>query len=278
MVIKKNEYGICTTTIMSNTLTTKEQDCARALLQLQQAPAQRLRAFHKLISEGYLRGKEVPDRSHLFALAPTPEKGVPDGVGTAPRGLVATAPIPAGTVITHYPAHTAVQDSAADPRSFILVPPFSGGDAVHYSILLSEPLGPLTHVVGDPAKADDPRWLAHMANDSCGNPFKKARTGEERFRAALTYFIVSSKRANAVIDTRTNPIPLVAARDIAAGEEILVSYGANYWLPADCPRRDKIIEDSIAWAQNNCRNLCGRAIATARAELPRVQKAIDHPL
>ena len=77
-------------------------------------------------------------------------------------------------------------------------------------------------VVGDPARREDASYLGHLANDAvtCLSP-------EERD----AYIQASTAAANVEpVLVESCHLALIASRSIPAGQEILYSYGAGYWL------------------------------------------------
>jgi len=80
----------------------------------------------------------------------------------------------------------------------------------------------LISLVGDPERASDPGYLGHFANDAvtCASPYLR-----EEYEAQ------SLARSNARhVTVEGCHYATLATRTIAAGEEVLVSYGADYWL------------------------------------------------
>ena len=74
-------------------------------------------------------------------------------------------------------------------------------------------------IVGNPKLFDEPHFLAHIINDGamCKRP-----------EASAVYEIASLSKANSLFD----PVCMAqfATRDIKVGDEILNTYGAEYWL------------------------------------------------
>mmetsp|Transcript_75648 Transcript_75648/g.245016 ORF Transcript_75648/g.245016 Transcript_75648/m.245016 type:complete len:285 (-) Transcript_75648:97-951(-) len=82
-------------------------------------------------------------------------------------------------------------------------------------------------VVGLPHLTSDPAYLGHMVNDAtrCAS-----RAPEELDR----YRKDSAAKCNATFEGLLDAVvAVVASRPIAAGEEVLVAYGAEYWLTLD---------------------------------------------
>ena len=74
-------------------------------------------------------------------------------------------------------------------------------------------------IVGNPALSKDPHFLAHLIND--GAMCKRAE-------AARVYDVASLTKANSIYDGVHKA--QFSIKDIKAGEEILYSYGEEYWL------------------------------------------------
>ena len=92
--------------------------------------------------------------------------------------------------------------------------------SISYRQLLLEPPGTGSLIIeGDPALVNDPHFLAHMINDGaqCKRP-----------EAAALYNTVSRNKMNCAF------CPVLGAhfsiRDIKAGDELLTTYGLDYWL------------------------------------------------
>ena len=81
---------------------------------------------------------------------------------------------------------------------------------------------PLTSLLGDPELVHDPAYLGHMLNDGA------TCTGE----AMRGLYRAESARACNVdaVQLEGCHLAIVATRDVARGEELLLSYGAAYWL------------------------------------------------
>lgn len=91
-------------------------------------------------------------------------------------------------------------------------------------------------LVGDPSLASDPAYCGHLCNDGAclglGPSSNSSDPADISDVDVAQYSRLSASRANAA------QLPLqggahfatVATRAIAAGEEVLISYGAGYWL------------------------------------------------
>jgi len=75
------------------------------------------------------------------------------------------------------------------------------------------------HITGNPQLKDDPHFIGHMINDGA--------TCRRRETMAI-YEDMSVMKANAVFDPFLNA--LFSYKIIRAGEEVLLSYGLEYWM------------------------------------------------
>ena len=77
-------------------------------------------------------------------------------------------------------------------------------------------------LVGDPSRAGDLAYLGHMLNDG-------ATCTSEALRSM--YLAESRARRNVEqVCLESCAMAMVATREIGQGEELLLSYGANYWI------------------------------------------------
>ena len=139
-------------------------------------------------------------------------------------GVFAKRDIPAFSYLTMYPcdgvrwqpielAQTTFEHGAGwDSGSIVM--------NLSYTQLLTPPpkTGNLA-IVGNPEMRQDPHFLAHLIND--GAMCKRAA-------AVRIYNLASEAKMNSLYD----PVyrAQFAVKDIKAGEEVLNSYGAEYWL------------------------------------------------
>ena len=159
----------------------------------------------------------------------------------AGKGVFAKCDMPAGSLATLYPgdavhieglplnpevAGGAEKDVwfAAESDGSLFVPPSEllkrGRD---YEIEVDSNFWP-TSLLGDPTKLDDSAYLGHMLNDgaTCDSNEKSAKAD---------YSIHSSRLRNAKqVCASGCHAAIVTTRDVAAGEELLLTYGANYWI------------------------------------------------
>ena len=81
---------------------------------------------------------------------------------------------------------------------------------------------PLTSVLGDPAETHDPAYLGHMLNDGAICPTEALR---------MTYVSESTRARNVEpVQLEGCHLAIVATRDLRRGEELVITYGAPYWL------------------------------------------------
>ena len=152
----------------------------------------------------------------------------------AGRGVFACQPIMAGTVATLYPgdalrwsqksleedmAWTLTDiDASFQPASAELLARGRDYEMEVCSAAASDPMS----IIGDPSRADDAAYLGHMINDG-------AFCTSESLRAE--YKLKSQAMRNAEqVDLVGCHTAIVATRDIQVGEELLLTYGANYWI------------------------------------------------
>ena len=152
-------------------------------------------------------------------------------------GLFATRDIRAGELITLYPGDallywkdgrearstskrvcSGVVFGAHIPMGERDADRVTSADARQYEVCATSTLS----CVGDPRLRDNPAYLGHFANDGavCAAP-----------EAAAAYRVATVAAANADHVTLEGcHLATQALRDIASGDEILVTYGAGYWL------------------------------------------------
>jgi hypothetical protein len=154
---------------------------------------------------------------------------MPSTVVAGQRGLFASCDCSQGDLLTCYPGdllilipdegdYTILTGAHVEDKKF---------EDKEYDIS-DELMGYLLHatddygVLGLPWLDDDPAYLGHFANDGAVNPTKA--------KDVDTYVSESLAKANVRHDMISCHMVTVATRDIAKGEEILVSYGPDYWM------------------------------------------------
>lgn len=153
----------------------------------------------------------------------------PSNVEGAGRGLFCTCGCREGDVLTCYPGDGLIQNDAID---FDII----WGDHVQdedrelydrddldldgYILQASDSFS----IVGLPALDKDPAYLGHLANDGA-----RPRCGAS---SIAEYVLNSNDRANAMHISWSDATHMVtvATRDIQPGEEVLVTYGPDYWM------------------------------------------------
>ncbi|KAL9189637.1 hypothetical protein ACHAXT_009312 [Thalassiosira profunda] len=89
-------------------------------------------------------------------------------------------------------------------------------------------------VMGHPALDDDPAYFGHFANDGAGHLASEAANAEMGVEEGIARYVLQSQdAANAMhkpVDESRLHVVTVATRDIKQGEEVLVTYGPDYWM------------------------------------------------
>jgi len=104
-------------------------------------------------------------------------------------------------------------------------------------------------VIGHPELNHDSSYLGHFTNDACRwlpPEFDSLPEADGDFSDEEAYEAASQSRANAMHTDLAEGLHMatVATRDIQKGEEVFVSYGADYWFEhAD---REELIGPSLA--------------------------------
>jgi len=170
----------------------------------------------------------VPDGQHWFqffgnnqealTLPPPPISIRPSQHG---RGVFADCDIPSRTVVTFYPAHylcervRGEEHTVSQPQG--LPPP-----DMAYRLALTDKLS----IVGCPDITNHPWFLGHMMNDPCSlEGLKKGKEGKW-----LVHYRQAEQRANVRWENDGECICVVTTQNIKAGEELLISYGSEYWF------------------------------------------------
>ena len=157
---------------------------------------------------------------------------------TAGTGLFAARDLPAGTLVALYPAHAigrGEQNVFYDTNRDYFKKQTSSGSLRPYrqSVLGDRSLfGVANDQIEDPFFIDaNPEqalvdgWTAHLVNDGA-----VCAAGEEE--SVVGYYGASLARRNCLI-VPVGPAPLMGyatTRDVEAGEELLTTYGAEYWV------------------------------------------------
>ena len=160
---------------------------------------------------------------------------------TAGTGLFAARDLPAGTLVALYPAHAigrGEQIVSYDTDTDYFKKQMSSGPAVdscpYRQIVLGDRslFGVANDQIEDPfyidANPEQPLvdgWTAHLVNDAV-----MCDAGDEE--SVVRYYEASLARRNCLI-VPVGPAPLMGyatTRDVEAGEELLTTYGAEYWV------------------------------------------------
>jgi hypothetical protein len=137
------------------------------------------------------------------------------------RGVFADVDIPRRTVVTFYPAHyvceqvKGAEHTVQHPQG---LPPMDPA----YRITINDTVS----LCGCPDITNNKYWLGHMLNDPCDfSLLKKGKEGKW-----LIHYRQAEQRANCRYNTDKDCLYLVTTQDIKAGQELMVSYGADYWF------------------------------------------------
>ena len=157
---------------------------------------------------------------------------------TAGTGLFAARDLPAGTLVALYPAHAigrGEQNVFYDTNRDYFKKQMSSGSLRPYrqSVLGDRSLfGVANDQIEDPffidANPEQPLvdgWTAHLVNDGA-----MCDAGDDD--SVVRYYKASLARRNCLI-VPVGPAPLMGyatTRDVEAGEELLTTYGAEYWV------------------------------------------------
>ena len=157
---------------------------------------------------------------------------------TAGTGLFAARDLPAGTLVALYPAHAigrGEQNVFYDTnRDYFKKQASSGslrpyrqnvlGDRSLFGVANDQIEDPF-FIDANPEQALVDGWTAHLVNDGA-----VCAAGEEE--SVVGYYGASLARRNCLI-VPVGPAPLMGyatTRDVEAGEELLTTYGAEYWV------------------------------------------------
>jgi len=171
----------------------------------------------------------VPEGQHWFQFLSNNQEALtlphPYPISVRPsqhgRGIFADCDIPSRTVITLYPAHYICEKVRGDehivqqPQG---LPPMDSA----YRITINDRIS----FTGCPDVISHPWFLGHMLNDPCDfSLLKKGREGKW-----LLHYRQSEQKANVRWENDGDCMYIVTTQDIKAGEELLVSYGSDYWF------------------------------------------------
>ena len=137
-------------------------------------------------------------------------------------GVFATRDVPAFTYLTMYPTD-GLKWAPIGVKTNHVAWGWLGEtkfDGEQYALAVPEPKGAeFLTILGDPSQKDNPHFLGHLINDG-------ARC--KSLKASAVYECVSLAKCNAIF------CPVVRAvfsiKSIEKGQEILIHYGAQYWV------------------------------------------------
>jgi hypothetical protein len=181
----------------------------------------------------------------------------PSSIPSAGNGIFATRDLSNGTTVALYPVHAfGIQFHTG--RCHIMT---SGPEDDSYDLqdssytlhlmsnrpildILAQDLKGLPFVDADPTQTITPGWWGHYLNDGSAICPSELTTQalvddansndkvKDSIRATIDYYDASLEAQNAIL-VPFGPAPLCAViitRDVAAGEELFVTYGHRYWL------------------------------------------------
>ena len=187
-------------------------------------------------------------------------------IPNAGRGLFATRTIQANEVITCYPGDAVLTSKPSVAGDFHVDGQDEGShdddddDWVEETVTWgshvdpsdrwdedavfdgNEKQGPLTHyacaindtysVMGLPALDDDTAYLGHFANDGAGHIALGQGDPSRGVEESIASYVIESIDTSNAMHKQVDGLHMatVATRTIAVGEEILVTYGPDYWL------------------------------------------------
>lgn len=98
----------------------------------------------------------------------------------------------------------------------------------HYACAISDTYS----VMGLPALDDDTAYLGHFANDGAGHIALGEGDPTQGVEESIASYVIESIDVSNAMHKEVDGLHMatVATRTIAVGEEILVTYGPDYWL------------------------------------------------
>lgn len=157
------------------------------------------------------------------------------GDGTLPRkytvgirpsayglGLFANEAIPTGICVTLYPAHVVGTTSGNGTVTMAIIE--DSAFDVRPEYMLKTPSGDV--ICGHPEMTYNKWFIGHMANDAADVAcFRKKR----EYESAVVYGLMS-QRANMRVEWYKGIPMMVTTRPVEANEELVWTYGVNYWF------------------------------------------------
>lgn len=164
-------------------------------------------------------------------------------------GVFATEAIPAGVLVTHYPAHAFSQRVTRDGEEGQAIMTFGTPSkkfkcrlerlCYSHAYSVDGAQGDRYLLIGDPARHDNPLLLGHMINDGGDDPFAaklpyETLTGNDGAwlkLSLLQYYVKAVARCNCkfVVNPTADIVSVCSLRQLKPGEELLVSYGPYHW-------------------------------------------------
>ena len=181
-------------------------------------------------------------------------------------GLFALQDIKAGSLVALYPVHRVLQALGdgrgaaclADEADEAYFRPEEGSIsqeeltyrqvAYRQTYSHADPARPETFQLdANPAKPDVKGWLGHRIND--GATLSPGQSSDDE---VLAYYAESGKRRNVCNVALCVPlIGFVTTRDVAAGDELLATYGHGYWLQEEAVCSEAVEEALQGPAKEN---------------------------
>jgi len=139
-------------------------------------------------------------------------------------GAFANAYLSADTVAAFYPVHSiglgTQRVTAAGDEEYWREP----CTTEYRALVFHEDWAPGAYVDASPERAHVAGWLAHLANDA-------ATVGASATEAEIcAYYEACAAACNCVMLPFGQVCALVTTRDVAEGDELLLSYGHTYWM------------------------------------------------
>ncbi len=171
--------------------------------------------------------------------------------GLMGRGVFATRAVRRGEVCTAYPCDMLNVTDGGGARMLGLTrvdgsAPAGEGDVsrlMKYAQFLRRDESGVWELIGDPSRPFRAGACGHLINDPHpdARTIQKATDGRSDVygREMIQYMTSVTRRANCVMKPHRSGlcVLVVAARDIADGEELLAPYGYEYWSDAADPER-----------------------------------------
>jgi hypothetical protein len=148
-------------------------------------------------------------------------------------GIFASRNIPSGEIVTFYPSHYAVFNTGMKDWRIIMTSPWIENKQLVYSddyrLSYAFDVEKEYSIVGHPDLIQYPNFIGHIVNDGARGHFTYHNHQDEYF-----YNIVSLEKRNVKFQTFTSSnfilVGIVSTKDIKKDEELLVSYGYEYWM------------------------------------------------